>query len=54
MYPDYGPAQILYVKRGYIPDGRGLYYNARQIQPGEQVIVDDDLTLQLIKHLLPQ
>lgn len=24
LYPDYGQAQRLYVKRGYIPDGRGL------------------------------
>ncbi len=51
LYPDYGPAQILYVKRGYIPDGKGIYYNARQVQPGERVAVDDNLTLQLIKKL---
>lgn len=51
LYPAYGPAQILYARRGYIPDGRGIYYNARQVQPGEQVRVDDDLTLQLTKKL---
>ncbi len=51
LYPDYGPAQILYARRGYIPDGHGIYYNARQVQPGEQVRVDDDLTLQLTKKL---
>lgn len=24
LYYDYGNAQLLYVKRGYIPDGRGI------------------------------
>jgi ribosomal protein S18 acetylase RimI-like enzyme len=51
LYPDYGPAQILYIKRGYVPDGRGVNYNARQVPPGEQVTLDDDLTLQLTKKL---
>ena len=23
LYEDYGPAQRLYIKRGYIPDGKG-------------------------------
>jgi ribosomal protein S18 acetylase RimI-like enzyme len=52
LYPDYGAAQILYARRGYIPDGQGIYYNTRQIQPGELVRVDDDLTLQFIKVLV--
>ena len=25
MYPGYGAAQRLYVKRGYVPDGSGLW-----------------------------
>ena len=51
MYPDYGEAQRLYVKRGYIPDGRGLCYDYRQLQPGEPTINDDSLVLMLTKKL---
>jgi len=53
MYADYGTAQRMYVKRGYIPDGRGLFYQDHFIQPGEPVKVDDDLTLQFTKRLRP-
>jgi len=38
---DYGAAQVLYVRRGYVPDGRGLIGRGRQIEPGEQVAADD-------------
>ncbi|MEI6286802.1 MAG: GNAT family N-acetyltransferase [Bacillota bacterium] len=51
MYPDYGAAQRLYVKRGYVPDGRGLCYDYRQLQPGEPTINDDNLVLMLTKKL---
>jgi len=51
MYPDYGVAQRLYVKRGYIPDGRGLCYDYRQLQPGNPTINDDNLVLMLTKKL---
>ena len=51
MYADYGSAQRMYVKRGYIPDGRGLYSQGHWVQGGEQVIVDDDLTLCFTKQL---
>jgi GNAT superfamily N-acetyltransferase len=53
MTPDYGAAQRLYVQRGYIPDGRGLYtYNHYPVH-GETVRVDDDLALYLTKKLQP-
>lgn len=48
---DYGAAQILYVKRGYIPDGNGLIRNDKQLALGEQVIVDHSLAFYLIKRL---
>src|SRR5258708_18025447 len=48
---DYGAAQRLYVKRGYIPDGRGLVYGHQAVGPGAQVIADDDLVLYLMKTL---
>lgn len=51
MYADYGTAQRMYVKRGYIPDGRGLFYNGVLVQPGESVPVDDDLVLHFTKRL---
>lgn len=48
---DYGAAQVLYVKRGYIPDGRGLAQAGRAIQHGEQITVDDDLAVYFTKRL---
>ncbi len=52
MYADYGTAQRMYVKRGYIPDGRGLFFRQDFVQPGQTVIVDDDLALYFTKRLL--
>jgi hypothetical protein len=51
LFADYGSAQRMYAKRGYIPDGRGLFNGKRFLQYGEQVIVNDDLTLQFTKQL---
>ncbi|HAJ35931.1 MAG TPA: hypothetical protein DCL15_09580 [Chloroflexi bacterium] len=49
---DYGAAQILYVKRGYRPDGRGLAARGVALQSGDQATVDDDLTLHLTKLVM--
>jgi hypothetical protein len=49
MYPDYGTAQRMYVRRGYIPDGRGLFWRDHTVRPMESVIVDDDLALYFTK-----
>jgi GNAT superfamily N-acetyltransferase len=35
MTPDYGAAQRLYVKRGYVPDGRGLVAGERHVGLGK-------------------
>ena len=51
LYSFYGPAQRLYILRGYVPDGKGLSYNNVPVKPGESVKVDDNLTLQLVKPL---
>jgi GNAT superfamily N-acetyltransferase len=51
LYPDYGPAQRLYTKLGYRPDGRGIAYAERTLAPGETVRLDDDLVLWLVKPL---
>ena len=49
LYPDYGEAQRLYIKRGYIPDGRGATYNYQPVIPGCQYTVDDDFILWFTK-----
>lgn len=51
MDSDYGSAQRMYVKRGYIPDGHGLFYDGHFVKWGESVIVNDDLVLHFTKHL---
>ena len=50
-YPDYGPAQTMYVRRGYIPDGGGVAYDNETVQPGQEVLVNDSLVMFLIKDL---
>ncbi|MFK4087107.1 GNAT family N-acetyltransferase [Kribbella sp. NPDC020789] len=51
LYSDYGSAQRMYVRRGYLPDGRGLIYDGRQVPPMETVRNDDSLTLMFTKVL---
>ncbi|MEL6589231.1 MAG: GNAT family N-acetyltransferase [Bacteroidota bacterium] len=51
LVEDYGAAQILYVKRGYIPDGKGFCSDHRQLQYMDQITVDDSLALYLTKKL---
>jgi GNAT superfamily N-acetyltransferase len=51
LHPGYNNAQRLYVKRGYIPDGKGITYNDRYVPEGEQVVVDDNLVLHFTKQL---
>ncbi len=47
----YGSAQRLYVKRGYIPDGKGVTYNYHPTTPGKSYFLDDDLVLWFTKTL---
>ncbi|WP_448954237.1 N-acetyltransferase family protein [Labrys neptuniae] len=51
LYADYGPAQRLYIKLGYRPDGRGVTYREAPVPPGNSVPLDDDLILWLTKAL---
>ena len=49
---EYGSAQRMYARRGYIPDGSGVWYQGRQCVQYETVCtVDDDLILYLSKAL---
>ncbi len=48
----YGSAQRMYVKRGYIPDGSGVWYQGKQCVQYETVCtIDDDLILFFTKSL---
>ncbi|MDD6031904.1 MAG: GNAT family N-acetyltransferase [Oscillospiraceae bacterium] len=52
LYTDYGTAQRMYVKRGYLPDGSGIWYGGDQpLPPGAPCVNDDDLILYLSKRL---
>lgn len=50
LYADYGDAQRLYIKRGYMPDGLGITYNYQPIKPGSTIRLDDDLVLWFTKE----
>ena len=52
LHPGYNGAQRLYVKRGYIPDGRGVTYRNRFVKEGASVVLDDDLVLHFTKQLV--
>jgi len=47
----YGAAQRLYIKRGYIPDEKGVTYNYEPTIPGNSYPLDDDLVLWFTKKL---
>lgn len=49
--PNYGPAQRMYVRRGYVPDGRGITWQNRTVAYRDQVLVDDDLVLWFTRSL---
>lgn len=48
---DYGPAQRMYVKRRYIPDGSGAWSHSSPLRYGDQIKVDDGLVLYLTRSL---
>jgi GNAT superfamily N-acetyltransferase len=50
LHPGYNAAQRLYVKRGYIPDARGITYRNRFVEEGASVVVDDDLVMHFTKQ----
>ena len=52
LHSGYGPAQRLYIKRGYIPDGSGVWYQNHR--PAMNATCEDigDLVLYLSKDLI--
>ncbi len=51
LHSGFGKLQKFYAKRGYIPDGSGLWYDDNIIGDQETAIVDDKLVLYLYKEL---
>lgn len=51
LHDGYGSAQRLYVKRGYIPDGSGVWYNGKQLEQYGDCKNDDELLLMMSKTL---
>jgi len=51
LYADYGPAQRLYIKRGYIPDGKGAVYDGKPVIAYDSYPIDDSLALYMTKKL---
>lgn len=49
VHSGYGPAQRLYVKRGYNFDGSGVWYQGKQLEQYAPCVNDDDLLLFMSK-----
>ena len=55
LHSGYGSAQRMYVKRGYIPDGTGVWYQNKPCEQYETSIAnDDELVIFLSKRLEQQ
>ena len=50
LHSGYGPAQRLYIKRGYIPDGSGVWYRNQPLEMDATIQNNDDLVLYLSKE----
>ncbi|MGL4337617.1 MAG: GNAT family N-acetyltransferase [Turicibacter sp.] len=51
LHSGYGKAQRMYIKRGYIPDGSGVWYQGKQLEQYAPCSNDDDLLLFFSKNL---
>lgn len=51
MHSGYGSAQRMYIKRGYIPDGSGVWYGDTVCEPYSTCANDDGLALYLSRKL---
>ena len=51
LHSGYGSAQRMYAKRGYVPDGSGIWYNNKPLVPYAPCMNDDELVLYLSKVL---
>lgn len=51
LHSGYGPAQRLYIRRGYLPDGSGVWFQDKPAAPYAPCRNDDSLILYLSKKL---
>ena len=51
LHYGYGNAQRLYIKRGYVPDGSGVWYNSEVLERYADCCNDDSLLLYMSKAL---
>lgn len=51
VHSGYGPAQRLYVNRGYNFDGSGVWYQGKQLEQYAPCVNDDDLLLFMAKRV---
>ena len=51
LHSGYGAAQRMYVLRGYVPDGSGVWYEGRVWDQYAPCVNDDELNLFLSKKL---
>jgi len=51
LHSGYGSAQRMYVKRGYVPDGSGVWYKDCLLEPYNDCCNDDELILYFSKQL---
>lgn len=49
LHSGYGSAQRMYVKRGYVPDGSGVWFRNHICEPYTDCCNDDDLVLYMTK-----
>lgn len=52
LHYGYGEAQRMYAKRGYVPDGSGVWYQGSRLEQYASCVNDDDLILYLSKQLI--
>ena len=52
LHSGYGSAQRMYVKRGYLPDGSGVWYGKGVCEPYGECCNDDDLNLYFSRKLV--
>ncbi|MBR3635583.1 MAG: GNAT family N-acetyltransferase [Lachnospiraceae bacterium] len=51
VHSGYGAAQRMYVKRGYVFDGSGVWYQGKQLDQYAPCVNDDDLVLFMSKEI---
>ena len=52
LHSGYGSAQRMYIKRGYIPDGSGVWYMDKVCEPYSECRNSDELVLYMSKKIL--